>query len=464
MNRKHSTVRMCTALAMLALVLAGAGIFGVRASAATYVVKVGQELQTTIQGKWKSSNKKIVSVNKKGLILAKKVGTARVSCTKGGTLYESTIKVKKNNQLITPKSYHMYKNVDTIAKKIAGAKPGKATSFAKLSTSSGQWIFVKRHTHMDGVAVKLINSKRKNGMPSGWYEELGDSWYTLKNYRTRPRDLRLAVTMLAKNDWAKHKEYYQSACAGIISQYGLDQGTELEKIYKIYSYCKWNLVYDYSVSEKAQTMYTAVSENRTVCAGASLLFTYLCDQVGVRSMVYTMYSKTHQCNLVEYNGAWYYVDCTPSTDTPSNLEKAIYERDTFMLGPGTRPISPAPVLSSDGQMHCSYGGLTAADDVTVYNEAGMYRRPRFASAFPLATEDLDISQVPGHAQLQAQADADVSVAVNAGSYTDPTEGSGVQTFIIQSAGRHGTRALLPDPKIGVTRTGIARFDITLPER
>ena len=58
----------------------------------SYTLKVNG---TKLAPAWKSSNSKIVTVNKKGRIMAKKAGTAKITATLGGKKFVCTVTVKK---------------------------------------------------------------------------------------------------------------------------------------------------------------------------------------------------------------------------------------------------------------------------------------------------------------------------------------------------------------------------------
>ncbi len=49
-------------------------------------------------GKWKSSNKKVATINKYGKLIAKKKGTATITCTMGGVTKSFKVQVKKVDQ------------------------------------------------------------------------------------------------------------------------------------------------------------------------------------------------------------------------------------------------------------------------------------------------------------------------------------------------------------------------------
>lgn len=72
------------------------------------------------EGKWKSSNKKIASVNKYGVVKVRKTGTAKITVKAGKTTYACTLKVKKKGTILKgnfKKLYNQYKVLKKESKK-----------------------------------------------------------------------------------------------------------------------------------------------------------------------------------------------------------------------------------------------------------------------------------------------------------------------------------------------------------
>ncbi len=84
-----------------------------------------------ITGKWRSSNKKVATVNKKtGLVKAKKAGKTKISIKYKGKTYSCTLTVKKKGKLIKGKYLKLYNKYKAM-KKYARTKV-TASNFSKI--------------------------------------------------------------------------------------------------------------------------------------------------------------------------------------------------------------------------------------------------------------------------------------------------------------------------------------------
>ena len=81
-------------------VTAIAGLYTLKLNSSRITLNPGKSYTLKVNGTkltpaWKSSNSKIVTVNKKGRITAKKAGTAKITATLGGKKFVCTVTVKK---------------------------------------------------------------------------------------------------------------------------------------------------------------------------------------------------------------------------------------------------------------------------------------------------------------------------------------------------------------------------------
>ena len=77
----------------------------VRLNKSSVTVLVGKTYQLKVKGtkkkaKWSSSNKKVATVNSKGVITGRKAGTVKVTAKIGKKKYTCKVKIKVNKSLI----------------------------------------------------------------------------------------------------------------------------------------------------------------------------------------------------------------------------------------------------------------------------------------------------------------------------------------------------------------------------
>lgn len=98
--------------------------------------------------------------------------------------------------------------------------------------------------------------------------------------------------------------------------------SEYEKVKYIYEYINANTIYAESDGYSSSIIGTLLN-GVAVCQGYSLSFKYLCDYIGIDCVVVVSDEMDHAWNIVEVDGAWYYVDTTWA-DTGT--------KDYFLLG------------------------------------------------------------------------------------------------------------------------------------
>ncbi|MCR5186745.1 MAG: hypothetical protein K6D97_06495 [Clostridia bacterium] len=85
-----------------------------------------------------------------------------------------------------------------------------------------------------------------------------------------------------------------------------------ERIKYIYDYIIDNTEYGTPSSHTNQDIRSVFLEHKSVCAGYSKAFKYLCDEAGIECIYVTGKADNgdHAWNAVRLNGQWYWVDCT----------------------------------------------------------------------------------------------------------------------------------------------------------
>lgn len=92
---------------------------------------------------------------------------------------------------------------------------------------------------------------------------------------------------------------------------GIDgASSEYDKALHVYEYIIKNTDYVENAPYN-QNMYSVV-KGQTVCQGYSMMFKYLCDQLGIQSIVVigTVDGSPHAWNMACLDGNWCYIDCT----------------------------------------------------------------------------------------------------------------------------------------------------------
>jgi len=92
-----------------------------------------------------------------------------------------------------------------------------------------------------------------------------------------------------------------------------------EKLQLVHDYLIKEVVYQYGEEYSRYNLYGALVEHASVCEGYAEAFTYICQQLGIPSIIVN--SDTHEWNLVHMeNGQWYAMDVTYDDPKINNLE------------------------------------------------------------------------------------------------------------------------------------------------
>lgn len=99
--------------------------------------------------------------------------------------------------------------------------------------------------------------------------------------------------------------------------------TEYDIVKYFYDYLAENVAYDKD-AENCRNIYGVFADKKAVCSGYSKAFSYLCDKVGIETVLVKGDADDvpHMWNMVKIGGEWYHIDVTYSV-TSSNLGKYV---------------------------------------------------------------------------------------------------------------------------------------------
>lgn len=109
--------------------------------------------------------------------------------------------------------------------------------------------------------------------------------------------------------------------------------TEYDIVKYFYDYLAENVEYD-KEAENCRTIYGVFVDKKAICSGYSKAFSYLCDKVGISTLLVTGDADgvAHMWNMVKIGGEWYHIDVTYAV-TDSGLGKYV-RYDYFCVGDG----------------------------------------------------------------------------------------------------------------------------------
>jgi len=95
--------------------------------------------------------------------------------------------------------------------------------------------------------------------------------------------------------------------------------TTCHKLQLIHDYLIKTVVYKYGEEYSRYNLYGALVDHASVCEGYAEAFTYICQLVGIPSIIVN--SKSHEWNLVQMdNGQWYAMDVTYDDPKINNMD------------------------------------------------------------------------------------------------------------------------------------------------
>lgn len=129
--------------------------------------------------------------------------------------------------------------------------------------------------------------------------------------------IELSVDEFVYLDDAEQEAAVDNEIYRLKNELGLDNMTQYEKIYAIYSYITDNVVYDHvSTGILKHSSYAAIVKHKAVCQGYALFFYRLALECGVDARIVTdeavldSSNESHAWNIVSINGNWYNLDST----------------------------------------------------------------------------------------------------------------------------------------------------------
>lgn len=254
------------------------------------VVYVGQTtgcwVRSSIYGStitWKSSNKKIATVDNLGNVTGKKAGKATVTASDGVHSAKFTVTVKAISKAKT-----VVFNYDDCTMEY-----GKTYTIKSLNGSA-----VKKITNGGNAKVKISGNKVT---PQCVYE--GDAVYL----RIVLKDGTVAATSYACTS-SKEREEAISIIKKAMPKYGVTtNSSDLEKAMFIYNWLGDNC--RYYLSKKAGHYY-AIREGKGNCSAYAEGVRLIGEVVGLQTVRVNTSDGTHSYNGVRVDGKWYLMDTT----------------------------------------------------------------------------------------------------------------------------------------------------------
>jgi len=110
--KKNMKRTLLVVMTFMMLTMMSMSTYAAKLSAKSAVVGVGATTSLKVKGtkkkvKWSSSNKKIATVNKKGVVKGKRIGNVRITAKVGKKKYSCNVSVKENAAYFNPNPYNI---------------------------------------------------------------------------------------------------------------------------------------------------------------------------------------------------------------------------------------------------------------------------------------------------------------------------------------------------------------------
>lgn len=219
--------------------------------------------------------------------------------------------------------------------------------FSMLLLISNINICNAKNMYISNILTRMSNHETINNYPSLVYGLLFDE---------------TAEELSLNDERLPNAKNYEGYANTIIAQYGLNKGTDAEKVYKLAKYIQNNIKYDLSLlksKDRGQSMDSFFKTKHAICAGTAMAATYILDKVNVECIPYWDTKNVHAFNYVKIDGKWYFCDFTPLTD------------DTD--------------ISLDSILTINYPFDEIGNDI--------FKDPSFAAKYPLADKDYNLINI-----------------------------------------------------------------------
>lgn len=311
--------------------------------------------------KYKSSNKKIITVSKKGEVKPVAEGKASVKATvkQNGKTYKikTVFTVKKTKETASNKTGEYKKKAEALIKELDASATVENymvdTSTIKVISSKeavDKYIYNKSRYASSRSYLFITDLSQLRS-----YEEYMDLYPIITSIKfcnvTKYINM-IEVEMEIKSDSIMFDDEFaieNAINSGSTSDLNSDElalykklsalakelngKKEYDTVKNIHDYIVLNTLYPMSYSGNSiHTVSSALNEGKAVCDGYSKLFYFLCKMNGIDCVLVTgtatdstNYTEDHAWNKVKINGKWYAIDVTWDDPCPDEKGRVLYD-------------------------------------------------------------------------------------------------------------------------------------------
>ncbi len=306
----------------------------------TLVLKSGEEVVSPSEVKFKSSKTKVAKVTKKGVIKAKKKGSAVITAQYNGLSKKIKVSVKKVKQDSGLTSSNGAGKMTCSSGK--NIKTGKIITM-KLNKTAASHNWTWSFSSEAAADARILNGDYKNSRKITFTVWPGGGFLTLIG--TDPEGYRISYDFKVKQTktWARREKFRDEALAGISASM-----TKADMV-------KYFADFIADRASYASTSYFAILDgNNGDCISYSVAFKFLADAVGIETIIVKNGgSRSHYWNQVKIDDVWYNVDAQ-GYDTSRSKKWVLssddrhgwYASTTFYSQSGINyPFSPANICT-----------------------------------------------------------------------------------------------------------------------
>ena len=170
------------------------------------------------------------------------------------------------------------------------------------------------------------------------------------------------------NTTAEEEAAVREAVNAIMDNLALDSlDSEYEKVRAIYDYLTANITYSSDETLHSHTAYAALVEGSAVCQGYALAFYQLALAAGLDARIIdgtgisSSGSGSHAWNIVQIDGAYYYLDATwDDTVSRNGYNDYIY----FLVGSENTTFSESHITASDNESNNSSSTIVSTYNIS----------------------------------------------------------------------------------------------------